>query len=119
MNEIVDWGDWIHREKVEVLPHDTSTSLYERVIDCELKGLDFMLDDIIANTYEKFDHHDIGNYNKMADFKKLCEFNPSELSNFGEFFNVMRALSHTGYMNAHMNGIKFKLIIDETTHSIS
>jgi methionyl-tRNA formyltransferase len=115
MTEEIDLGPCIAQTEVSVKDCDTSGSLYERIIDCELELLDYMLPSIIDKKYKLFEYTDKGNYNSMADFKKLCNFNLFDSGcEFYEVFNTMRALSHPGYLNAHYNGIKFKLIIDGT-----
>lgn len=112
MTEEIDNGPFYLRSQVQIFPNDTSTTLYERVIDTEMRALDHILPDIINNKCQVyFTDPDDGKYNSMEDFKKLCKFSPAEVGNFDYYFNKMRALSHTGYLNAHMNGIKFKLII--------
>lgn len=113
MTDEIDLGPWICQYQVEVKDNDTSGSLYSRIIDMEMWALDYWLDSLIANDYETFTEPTEGNYNSMADFKSLCNFDAFSENSFEKFFNLMRALSHPGYMNAHYNGIKFKLIVCE------
>lgn len=113
MTDKIDGGPIIVSDQVEVLLCDTSTSLYKRVINKELELLDLCLDKVVTNDYETFPINWEGNYNSMSDFERLCKLNREKVAPFGEYFDILRALSHTGYMNARMNGIKFKLIIDE------
>ena len=114
MTHEVDNGPIICQDNVAIWSHDTSTTLYQRITEAELQLLDKSLDRILKNDYYSWEPEGTGNYNSMADFKNLCEFKHYEVSNFGNFFNRLRALSHVGYLNAHMDGIKFKLIIDGT-----
>lgn len=110
MTDEIDLGPCIAQVEVKVKDCDTSGSLYARIIDCEMELLDYMLPSIIENKYKPFNYFDKGNYNSMEDFKKLCDFGNAEHLKY--IFDRMRALSHPGYMNAHINGTKFKLIID-------
>lgn len=111
MTTEIDGGPCIAQREVFVKHNDTSGSLYKRVIDAEMNLLDYMLDKIIANKYKLFTYKDKGNYNSLSDFKRLCDLGDSEV--FRAIFNRLRALSHPGYLNAHYEGTKFKLIIDE------
>lgn len=121
MTEEIDLGPCIAQTEIAVKDCDTSGSLYARIIDYELELLDYMLDNIIARKYKLFEYKDKGNYNSMADFKRLCDFSTVNGESFPILFAKLRALSHPGYLNAHYNGTKFKLIIaDEnsnTTHN--
>lgn len=112
MTEQIDGGPMIECRILKVLPTDTSSSLYKRIIDAEMQMLDECLDGILADEYNAPMALSDTFYYSMEDFNDLCNFNPMETATFQQFFNRMRALSHDGYFNAHMNGIKFKLIID-------
>ena len=113
MDSGIDTGPIIIQQQVQVEPNDTSTTLYKRVIDAEMNILDIMLDRILDNDYKKsYPLIEDRQYNSMKDFKNLCRINPIQSGSFAEFYDLLRALSHVGYMNASMNGIKFKLIID-------
>lgn len=109
MTDEIDLGPWLCRYEVAMRPDDTSGSLYKRIIDAEMLAIDNSLDEILENKWKAVAYFDKGNYNSMEDFKKLCDFGQAEHLKY--IFDRMRALSHEGYLNAHINGIKFKLII--------
>ena len=117
MDEGIDTGPIIAQKEVFIDKKDTSTSMYNRLINTEMTLIDDSLDAIIKNDYVTFkvDNHEYL-YNSMNDFKKLCDISPIQNSSFGSFYALLRALWHAGYMNAQMDGIKFKLIIDENNH---
>ncbi len=117
MTDEIDLGPCIAQVEVKVKDCDTSGSLYERILDCEMELLDFMLPAIIQNSYKAFDYFDKGNYNSMEDFKRLCDFSSVTNESFPILFAKLRALSHPGYLNAHYNGTKFKLIIADETQN--
>lgn len=113
MTKCVDMGPYIAQRQVSIYDYDTSTTLYERVVNAELNLLDEWLDRILDVQYIRYAYPENGNYNSLADFKRLCEIDANRIGTFREFYDLLRALSHVGYMNASMDGIKFKLIIYE------
>lgn len=110
MTDEIDLGPCIAQTEVAIKDCDTSGTLYKRIIDCELELLDYMLPSIIDKRYKLFEYTEKGNYNSMEDFKKLCDFSNAEHLKY--IFDRMRALSHDGYFNAHVNDIKFKIVIE-------
>jgi len=117
MTAKIDEGPIICQRQVPVYDRDTSGTLYEKVISCELELLDNYLDLIIEQKYVTHREIGYGNYNSMVDFKRLCKIYPDADISPGKLFRTLRALSHDGYYNAEMNGIKFKLIIDGNQNS--
>lgn len=116
MDSGIDTGPMIIQQQVPISDNDTSGSLYKRVLDAEMNILDFSLDRILENSYSvTYLVNEYKDHNTMFDFRVLCKFYPYDQENFKVFYNRLRALSHDGYLNAHMDGIKFKLIIDGDT----
>jgi methionyl-tRNA formyltransferase len=109
----IDLGPWIHQHEVKVKETDTSESLYNRILDAELKCLEYRLDDLISGEYEKFNHNHTGNYNSLQDFKRLCNIDGKQVGTFREFYNLLRALSHGDYKNAHIGDTYLTLKIHE------
>lgn len=108
MDEKIDNGKILARMAVPVSLYDTSETLYDRVIEMELFILGQRLKDIIENKIEGFQPEEGGNYNSMADFKKLCEF---DLREHEKTYNVLRALTHGEYKNAKLGTRYLKLEI--------
>lgn len=111
ITEDIDGGPIICQSAVPKYQHDTSETLYERVIKEELLLLDNNLERIIQGDYKTYQYPREGNYNSMADFKRLCDINPEKVGTFHEFYNLMRALSHGEYKNAHIEETFLKLQI--------
>lgn len=107
MDEGIDTGPIISQREVPVTPHDTSETLYNRVLEAELSLLTLNLGDILTGNYTT-KKPEKGNYNSLADFKRLCEIDPSEHS---KTINLLRALTHGEYKNAKLGNRHLKLQI--------
>lgn len=101
MDERIDLGRCIAQSEVKIEEYDTSETLYQKIIDAELKHLQLLLNVLIDNKYQTFEHKNEGNYNSLQDFKDLCDVSGLE---FKETYNRFRALSHPPYWNAHIKG---------------
>lgn len=108
MDEGIDTGPIIAQREVPVTPYDTSDTLYKRVIEEELSLLTLNLGDILKGDYQTKQPKVKGNYNSLADFKKLCEIDPEEHS---KTINLLRALTHGKYKNAKLGNRYLKLQI--------
>ncbi len=112
MDSGIDTGPIIIQQQEQVEPNDTSTTLYKRVIDAEMNILDIMLDRLLDNDYQKsYPLIEDWQYNSMEDFKNLCRINPIQSGSFAEFYDLLRALSHDEYKNAHIGDTYFKIQI--------
>jgi methionyl-tRNA formyltransferase len=112
MDEDIDTGPILFRHGIEVRPTDTSESLYNRIVDAELALLELHLDEIIdgsakATPREKTEYH------SFDDFKNMCDISPYREGTFREFYNLLRALSHGDYKNAHIGDTYLTLKIHE------
>ncbi len=99
MDEGVDSGPVIAQKQVPVYAYDTSKTAYDRVIRAELDLLDAYLPFVLTGDYKTF-QPDSGNYNSIADYRKLCEIQLDEPTTFREAINRLRALTHDPYANA-------------------
>jgi methionyl-tRNA formyltransferase len=111
MNEDIDGGPIICQSAVHTYYYDTSETLYERVVNEELTLLENHLERIIKGDYKTYHYPKEGNYNSLADFKRLCNIDPSAVGTFEEHYNLIRALSHGDFRNAHLDDTYFKLQI--------
>lgn len=111
MDDKIDHGKIIAQQQIPVSPYDTSETLYKRVQFAEITLLKMTLESILNGTYTTSEPIGQGNYNSMEDFKKLCEINLGKIGTYGEFYNLLRALSHGEYKNAKLNDRHLKLEI--------
>lgn len=100
MDEELDHGKVIIREKVEMKEEDTSLSLYNRIQEKEVEILKVYLEDILEDRILGYDVEE-GNINYLSDFKKLCELDLNEKLTLREAIDKLRALSHGDYNNAY------------------
>ncbi|WP_299626092.1 dTDP-4-amino-4,6-dideoxyglucose formyltransferase [uncultured Tenacibaculum sp.] len=101
IDEKLDNGNIISRSKVEKYCYDTSSSLYERVINEELRLLKESINSIVNNNYKAFKPEGSGNLYLKRDFQELCKLNLDEKCTMGEAINKLRALTHGDYKNAY------------------
>jgi methionyl-tRNA formyltransferase len=101
IDELLDHGLIIDRSLVPKYAYDTSGSLYERVVEEEIKLLEKNLDAIINNTYTTIQPESLGNVFLKKDFNKLKEIDLNEQLTAGEFINKLRALTHGNFKNAY------------------
>ncbi len=101
MDEKLDHGPIICRKFVEKFPWDTSLSIYNRVLDMELKLLYENFDKIFDNTYTSEKPEKGGNFFSKKDFYDLCEIDLKQNVTFKEAINRLRALTHGEYLNAY------------------
>lgn len=98
-NEL-DHGDIIVQELLEIEDYETSSDVYQRILDLELKLLRKHLPELIENTYNTKKMENEGNVNYRKDFNKLCQIDLEKIGTFREFIDLLRATSFSGYDNA-------------------
>lgn len=114
IDEQLDHGGIVVREKCPIYPWDTSLEVYERILDLEMKLLKDNLLTILSGTYSVVQPEIEGKLYLREDFKALCKINLEEKGTFREFINRVRSLSHGAYKNAYFideNGDKVYLSI--------
>jgi dTDP-4-amino-4,6-dideoxyglucose formyltransferase len=121
MDELVDHGKIIDQEQIEVLPSDTSFSLYNRVVALEEKLISKNLKPILLNQYKTHEPEIEGNYNSIKDFKQLCELDLNHSGTLKEHIELLRALTHGDFQNAYYydKGEKVYISVNLLSHSIS
>jgi dTDP-4-amino-4,6-dideoxyglucose formyltransferase len=113
IDETIDGGKIIFREKVKKLEHDTSLSLYNRIISKEIEMLKKNINVLITGNYKSNKPHYLGNLNLKKDFLKLCEIDLDEKVTFKQAIDKLRSLSHKPYRNAFFyNENKKKIYIN-------
>ena len=103
MSEEVDAGPIILREEVRTHIWDTSRTVYDRVVDAEIASIPRWLPSVIAGDFVTAPPEGPGNYFSKADFRDACELSLSETATFHEFYNRLRATSHSPYRNTFFN----------------
>lgn len=109
IDEKLDHGKIIVREKLDILPWETSKDVYERILNLEIKLLEKWLIKILSGNYETELPEFEGEVRTRKDFKQLCELKLSESVSLGEAIDRLRALTHGYYKNAYFidkNGTK-------------
>lgn len=101
IDDKLDNGNIICRSIVQKHIYDTSYTLYNRVVEEEIKILSENINSIVDNTYETFKPEGKGNLYLKKDFNDLCFIDMEQKGTFGEFYNRLRALSHYPNQNAY------------------
>lgn len=101
IDEKLDHGSIIVREKVVKYDWDTSLTLYNRVLKKEIELLNKYLQDIIQNNYKPFLPEDNSTVYLKKDFINLCELDMSKKQTIKETIDLLRSLTHGEYKNAY------------------
>lgn len=101
MDEELDNGAIIAREKVPQYSWDTSLTLYNRVVEKELELLKKNIKFIINGNYVAETPEEKGQLYLKKDFKSLLQLDLQEHSTMEELLNRLRALTHGEYKNAY------------------
>jgi methionyl-tRNA formyltransferase len=101
IDEQLDHGGIIDREKIAVTASDTSKTAYDRVQQLELKLLERNLQNILQGEYEVSKPEKEGNLNLKKDFEKLCNVDLDKTVSFKEAIDQLRALSHPPHKNGY------------------
>jgi dTDP-4-amino-4,6-dideoxyglucose formyltransferase len=99
ITEEVDNGPIIVQEEVPVYLHDTSYSLYQKILYKEVELFEKHFESIIKNEYKTFIPLDKGNINYKKDFIKLCAIDSNNSDTFENHLKLLKALSFEGYNN--------------------
>lgn len=110
MDEEIDHGDIIVQDEVTIQSHDTSLTVYEKVVDLEIKLFEENFASIIDGNYFAKKMTTEGNYNGIADFKELCKLDLNDTGSLREHIDLLRSLTHGDYKNAYF--------IDDDGHKI-
>ncbi len=126
MTADIDSGPIIVQEKINIEMHDTSKSLYEKIVQLEIKLLKENLDKIINNEYKPIKIEFEGNINYKKDFEALCRIDLNKSQKIGDTLDLLRALSHGDYKNAFFYNeknekifVKISLLKEETKETVN
>ena len=110
IDDLLDHGDIIDQEYVQITDYDTSLSVYEKVQSVEIKILKRNLQKLIDNSYSKFKPVEEGRVNLKKDFNDLLELDLENVDSLANHLKHLRALSHPPYWNAHFTDHKGRKI---------
>jgi dTDP-4-amino-4,6-dideoxyglucose formyltransferase len=100
MSNRIDDGPIIGRVEVETFPWDDSATLYERVLQAEIRLLEAHLDEILTGEYHAVHDAAVARPNTKEDFRRICELDLHETTTVGDVLTRLRALSHPPFWNA-------------------
>jgi len=115
MDEEIDHGDIIVQGEVIIQNHDTSLTVYEKVVNLEVKLFEDNFTSIIDGNYLAKKMTVEGNYNGIADFKELCKLDLNDRRSLKEHIDLLRSLTHGDYKNAYFiddNGNKIMVSLN-------
>jgi len=101
MDEQLDHGDIIYRKQVEIESWETSAEVYHKILQLEVQMLDECIENLLLGNYPLQPPEMEGNYNRIEDYKKLCQIDLNEKVTFREAIDRLRALTHGDYRNAY------------------
>ena len=114
MTNLLDEGDIIHQEQMEVLPSDTANSLYERVLILEEKVFNAALPLLVLLTPKRISQTEEGTAHSKKDLIEQQELNLNESATFEVMINKLRALTTNTIEEAayfRKDGKKYKVQI--------
>lgn len=97
----IDNGPIIAQKQVEILPEDTSDTVYTMIIEAENELLDKWFKPMITGEYTTFLPTSKGNINYKKDYYNFQRLDMEETVRTGDIINKLRALTHEPYQNAY------------------
>lgn len=101
MDTELDHGDIIIQRQIEVYDYETSSDIYNRILELEIELLKENIKELVENLYEKHSMIEEGNINYKNDFDILCKIDLNRQGTFKDFLDYLRALTFEGYDNAY------------------
>lgn len=101
MDSEIDHGAIIYQKEVKVDSWDTSLEVYLRVVNAEKALIKDHLIDLVTESYTCKTMEVEGNYNGIKDFKELTRLNLNHKASLEEHIDLLRALTHGDFNNAH------------------
>jgi methionyl-tRNA formyltransferase len=101
IDESIDHGKIIDRERVVLKSSDTSLTAYNRVQAKEFELLERNIQDILTGAYKTIAPEIEGNVNSKNDFNNLCEIDLEENLTFKQAIDRLRSLTHPPFKNAY------------------
>jgi methionyl-tRNA formyltransferase len=101
IDEKIDSGPIIAQKQIEILPEDTSGTVYPKIIQAEYDLLDEWFMPMLTGKYTTFLPTEEGNLNYKKDYYAFQELDLEETVKTGDLINKLRALTHAPYQNAY------------------
>ena len=101
IDEKIDNGPIIAQRRIEILPEDTSGTVYPKIIQAEYDLLEEWFMPMITGEYETFAPSEIGNLNFKKDYYALQELDLDEKLSTKQLIDKLRALTHPPFQNAY------------------
>jgi methionyl-tRNA formyltransferase len=101
IDEQLDHGAIIVQREVIIQPWDTSETVYENLMRLESELLLEWFVKIRDRSYVPYLPSEEGNLNNQKDYELLRRLDLDRVGHFGEFLNILRALTHGAYKNAY------------------
>jgi methionyl-tRNA formyltransferase len=98
----LDHGRIIVQKKYKLKSWDTSASAYNEIMRMERELLLDWFERIRDGLYDSFEPFTEGNINYKKDYERLKHIDLDTIGTFGEFLNLLRALSHSSFRNAYI-----------------
>jgi len=89
------------QKQIEILPEDTSGTVYPKIIQAEYDLLDKWFMPMITGEYETFFTKEKGNLNYKKDYYAFQKLDLNETVRAGGFLNRLRALTHEPFQNTY------------------
>lgn len=117
INGIIDGGDIIVQEKVDVLQEDTSLSVYTKIMNTERLLILKYLTTLIDGNYTTHKIKEVGQLKTKKEYNEMCNLQLSNVGTLEQHINLLRALSHGDYNNAYFYNEEGKKIFIKITLS--
>lgn len=101
IDEKIDNGPIIAQKQIEVLPEDTSGTVYPKIIQAEYDLLDEWFMPMLTGKYTTFLPKEKGNLNYKKDYYAFQKLDLEETVKTEDLINKLRALTHAPYQNAY------------------
>lgn len=118
MDSEIDHGGIVAQKEVCIFSEDTSLDVYRRVIEAEKEIIRDSIVDLVDGFYKVVNPSSEGNYNSIADFKRLCQLDLTHTATLGEHLDLLRALTHGKFKNAYFfDGDNRKIFVSVSLES--
>jgi len=115
MEKSLDTGDIVYQEKMKVLPDDTANSLYQRILNLELKVFKKAWPDLASFAHKRKKQLKRGTLHKKKDLVTIQEIKLEEKFKAKELIDRLRALTTNDIKEASYfkkGGEKYRITID-------
>ncbi len=101
IDEALDHGQIIDQKLINLEFWDTSLTAYNKILEVEIELLRKNILNIISGNIVSKHPMEEGNLNLKNDFNKLCKIDLNQEGTFGQFYDLLRALTHGSFKNAY------------------